>query len=100
MVATSRLSALRPALSHHRQEVLICPSIWISTQVTRCRRMVIQKLTDETKKGVYDEYGVRQLELYYGDDGVYCLLEAPDKEAVRKHHQGNCGEIHEVESLI
>lgn len=60
----------------------------------------IQRLTEETKKGVYDEYGVRQLELYYGENGVYCLLEAPDKEAVRKHHKGNCGEIHEVESLL
>ena len=60
----------------------------------------IQRLTEETKKGVYDEYGVRQLELYYGDDGVYCLLEAADKEAVRKHHKGNCDEIHEVKSLI
>jgi hypothetical protein len=60
----------------------------------------IKRLTDETKTGVYDEYGVRQLELYYGDDRVYCLLEAPDKEAVRKHHNGNCGEIHEVKSLL
>ena len=60
----------------------------------------IQRLTDEAKEGVYDEYGVRQLELYYGEDGVYCLLEAPDKEAVRKHHKGNVGEIHEIRSLI
>jgi len=31
---------------------------------------------------------------------VYCMLEAPDEEAVRKHHGGNCGEIIRIESLL
>jgi hypothetical protein len=34
---------------------------------------------------------------------VYCLLEAPDAEAVRKHHHAlgvDCGEVHEVKGLL
>lgn len=55
-----------------------------------------------TKRGDIDEVGVRQLELFYSPDGkgVYCLLEAPNEEAVRKHHDGNCGEVIQVESLL
>ncbi len=60
----------------------------------------IAKLKEETKKGVVDEFGVRQLELYYGDGGVYCVLEAPDEDAVRRHHKRGCGEVHRVESLL
>jgi hypothetical protein len=49
-----------------------------------------------------DAFGVRQIELFYSPDGkgVYCLLEAPDEEAVRQHHEGNCGEVIKVESLL
>ena len=61
----------------------------------------IERLTNETKEGALDEFGVRQLELYYNrDGGVYCVLEAPDAEAVRKHHKRGCGEILQVESLL
>jgi hypothetical protein len=34
---------------------------------------------------------------------VYCLLEAPDAEAVRKHHEAlgvPCGDVHEVAGLL
>jgi len=48
-------------------------------------------------------FGVRQVELYHNHDGqVYCLLEAPDAEAVRQHHAAlgvPCGDVHEVNSL-
>ncbi len=60
----------------------------------------IEKFTELVKSGATDEYGVRQLELYHGEDGAYCILEAPDKEAVRKHHRAGCGEIHEINSLL
>ena len=54
----------------------------------------IARLTELVETGTYDEYGVRQIELYYGNTGAYCLLEATDAEADRKHHEGQCGEIH------
>lgn len=61
----------------------------------------IERLKKETTEGTYDEFGVRQLELYYNPNGgFYCLLEAPDAEAVRNHHKSGCGEILQVESLL
>ena len=45
----------------------------------------IERLRKETTEGTYDEFGVRQLELYHNPyGGFYCLLAAPDAEAVRK----------------
>lgn len=56
------------------------------------------------REGVTDEFGVRQVELFHNADGkVYCLLEAPDEDAVRRHHEAvgvPCGEVHEVQSLM
>lgn len=64
----------------------------------------IDHLTQETRDGATDEFGVRQLELYYNADGaVYCLLEGPDEEAIRKHHEAlgvPCGDVHRVNSLL
>ena len=64
----------------------------------------ISDLTESTRAHAYDEFGVRQIELYHNADGnVYCLLEAPDAEAVRQHHAAlgvPCGEVHEVQSLL
>ncbi len=36
-----------------------------------------------------DEFGVKHLNLIYSEDEdrMYCFLEAPNKEAVEKHHQ-------------
>ena len=43
------------------------------------------------------------MELYHNDEGkVYCLLEAPDEEAVRKHHAAlgvDCGAVHQVDCI-
>ncbi len=54
-------------------------------------------------KNEADEFGVRQIELFHNPDGkVYCLLEAPDEDAVRKHHAAldvDCGDVHQVSSL-
>ena len=36
-----------------------------------------------------DEFGVKHINLIYSedDDRCFCLLEAPDKEAIKKHHE-------------
>jgi tRNA-binding EMAP/Myf-like protein len=62
----------------------------------------IAQLREDTKSGKVDEFGVRQLELIDSPDGkgVYSVLEAPDEDAVRKHHGGSCGEVIKVESLL
>jgi Protein of unknown function (DUF4242) len=64
----------------------------------------ISSITHDTKEGVYDQFGVRQLELFYNPEGqVYCLLEAPDEDAVRHHHEAlgvPCGDVHQVNGLL
>ena len=64
----------------------------------------IQQITQDTKEGKIDEFGVRQIELFHSSEGkVYCLLEAPDAEAVRSHHAAlgvPCGEVHEVAGVL
>lgn len=64
----------------------------------------IDQIAQETRDGATDEFGVRQIELYHNADGkVYCLLEGPDEEAVRKHHAAlglSCGDVHAVSSLL
>ena len=53
--------------------------------------------------GTADQFGVRQVELYHSSDGtVYCLLDAPNAQAVRDHHAAlsvDCGEVHEVTGI-
>jgi hypothetical protein len=64
----------------------------------------IDQIAEGTRDGATDEFGVRQIELYHNADGkVYCLLEGPDEEAIRKHHEAlhlTCGEVHRVNSLL
>jgi hypothetical protein len=64
----------------------------------------VAQIADDTKAGRSDQFGVRQVELYHNADGqVYCLLEAPDADAVRAHHEAlgvDCGEVHEVAGLL
>ncbi|HET6915079.1 MAG TPA: nickel-binding protein [Acidimicrobiales bacterium] len=64
----------------------------------------IDHITEATKNSDVDEFGVRQVELFHNADGkVYCLLEAPDAEAVKKHHAAlgvPCGDVHEVKGLL
>ena len=50
-----------------------------------------------------DEFGVTHLNLIYSEDEdkMYCFLEAPDKEAIKKHHDKfgyKCDYILEVNS--
>ena len=49
-----------------------------------------------------DEFGVKHLNLIYSEDEdrMYCFLEAPDKESIKKHHDKfgyNCDYILEVD---
>jgi hypothetical protein len=64
----------------------------------------IDAIGQGAKNGEKDEFGVQQLELYYNADGrVYCLLDGPDVESVRKHHAAldvPCGDVHEVKQLF
>src|SRR5215216_7471539 len=66
------------------------------------RGETIDRLRAETKLGKVDQYGVRQVEFFYSPDGegAYCVLEAPDKEAVNLHHGGKDVGSVEVESLL
>jgi Protein of unknown function (DUF4242) len=64
----------------------------------------VRQITKETEEHKVDKFGVRQIELFHNPDGkVYCLLEAPDEDAVRRHHAAlgvPCGDVHEVKSLL
>jgi hypothetical protein len=63
----------------------------------------IAKIGDDTRNGRADEFGVRQIELYHNPEGtVYCLLDGPDEEAIRKHHAAlgvDCGAVHQVDGI-
>ena len=64
----------------------------------------LNQLRGDALAHTYDEFGVRQVELYHNHEGqVYCLLEAPDAEAVRRHHAAlgvPCDDVHQVDSLL
>jgi hypothetical protein len=64
----------------------------------------IEQITEDTKDHKADEFGVTQVELFHNAEGkVYCLLDAPDADAVRHHHEAigvPCGEVHEVSGLL
>ena len=51
-----------------------------------------------------DEFGVKHIDLIFNEewDRMYCLLDAPNKEAIVKHHEKfgyHCDFVMEVESL-
>jgi len=64
----------------------------------------IEQIAQGAQAGATDEFGVRQIELYHNADGkVYCLLEGPDEDAIRQHHEAlnvPCGDVHQVDSLL
>ena len=64
----------------------------------------IEKFREETKAGTRNQFGVAQLESYHNEEGhVFCLLDGPDEEAVRKHHEAlgvTCGDVTQVNSLL
>ncbi len=59
----------------------------------------LKKATNKPK----DEFGVSVLNIIYSgdEDKMYCFLDAPDKEAIKKHHEKlgyKCDYILEVDS--
>ena len=64
----------------------------------------VAQITADARDKRADEFGVRQVELYHNADGkVYCLLEGPDEDAIRKHHAAldvPCGDVHQVDGLL
>lgn len=64
----------------------------------------VEQITSDAKAHKADEFGVRQVELYHNAEGkVYCLLDAPDADAVRSHHAAlgvPCGDVHEVSGIL
>ena len=63
----------------------------------------IDQIAADAAAGRSDQFGVRQVELFHNSAGkVYCLLDAPDAEAVRQHHAAlgvDCGDVHPVEGI-
>jgi hypothetical protein len=63
----------------------------------------IAQIADDTRHGRADEFGVRQIELYHNPEGqVYCLLDGPDEDAIRRHHAAlgvDCGAVHRVDGI-
>ena len=63
----------------------------------------IDDIAAGARAGTADQFGVRQVELYRNSDGtVYCLLDAPNAQAVRDHDAAlsvDCGEVHEVTGI-
>jgi hypothetical protein len=64
----------------------------------------IEDIGRGAREGETDEFGVRQVELFHNPEGkVYCLLEAPNADAVLKHHEAlgvSCGDVHPVNKLL
>jgi hypothetical protein len=64
----------------------------------------IDGIAEGARAGTADEFGVRQVELYHNPEGkVYCLLDAPNAQAVRDHHAAlgvDCGDVTEVTGIL
>ena len=63
----------------------------------------IDQIAADAAAGRADRFGVRQVELFHNAEGkVYCLLDAPDEEAVRNHHAAlgvDCADVHPVQGI-
>jgi hypothetical protein len=63
---------------------------------------VFGRMIQEAERRHVDAHGVRVLGHRMGGQHVYCVLQAPDADAVRQHHTARglpCDEIHQVEGL-
>jgi hypothetical protein len=86
-----------------RREEAAMPTFMDHHEDLKLPAEAVEAIRQDTIDGTVDEFGVRQIELYHNDDGqVFCLLEAPDVDAVRQHHAAlgvGCGDVHQVASL-
>jgi Protein of unknown function (DUF4242) len=47
----------------------------------------LAQIAEDVRNARADRFGVRQIELYHNPEGkLYCLLEGPDEDAIRRHH--------------
>ena len=65
----------------------------------------IDEIAQKARDGATDDFGVRRVELYHNttDHKVYCPLEGPDEDAIRKHHAAldlPCDDVHHVNILL
>ena len=63
------------------------------------RKEALEKLQNEPR----DEFGVKHIDIIFSEDNdrMYCFLDAPNKEAIIKHHEKfgyKCDFIMEVNS--
>jgi len=67
-------------------------------------REAVEQIADDTRSARADQFGVRQVERYHTAQGqVYCLLDGPDEDAIRKHHAAlgvDCGVVHRVDGIM
>ena len=57
------------------------------------------QLQREARHSTVDAHGVRAIGHWVEDGTIYCLLEAPDGEAVRRHHAARalaCVDLHAI----
>lgn len=64
----------------------------------------IELLAGLTRSGRVDQYGVKQLELYYNESegGVWCIWEGPDEDAIHNHNAEGVsldGRVREIEAV-
>jgi hypothetical protein len=63
----------------------------------------IAQIADDVRSGRADQFGVQQVELYHNAEGaVFCLLDGPDEEAIRRHHAAlgvGCGAVHQIDGV-
>jgi hypothetical protein len=66
-------------------------------------RGAVGQIADDTRNARADQFGVRRVELYHNVEGqVYCLLDGPDEDAIRKHHAAlgvDCGVVHRIDGI-
>ncbi len=64
-----------------------------------------QEALQKLQNAPVDEFGVKHLHLIYSEDEdkMFCFLEAPDKEAIKNHHEKlgyKCDYILQVNSTL
>ena len=61
------------------------------------------EILKELQNAPADEFGVTHHDILFSEEEnkIYCVLDAPNAEAIHKHHEKagiNCSFVHEVES--
>ena len=61
---------------------------------------VRQQLRLEAVEGVRDSSGVRSLGHWVEDHAIYCLLDAPDADAVTQHHKARGVPSNDLHAIV